>query len=448
MFKIYDGRSEFYQWDLNCKLIVEDKSMTEVHFCNRTGECSLVRDVYEVNGMYLADVPNILLQDNWDIKVYGFTANHTKHSTVYNVVPRTKPDTYVYTETEMLKWEQLEERIDQIEENGVSDEVVANAVEGYMTQNNVLAGYATETYVQEQIDKIPEPDFTGYATEKYVDEAVAAIDIPEVDFTGYATEQYVIDAINGMDIPDNALLLESYVTDTAVGAEVQSIWANGITRPVFYEKKPVIGYKAASAGATRELILYVLTDNKTVTMHSATFSTNSKTMVFNGHVNVTMATEDFVSTKIAEAQLGGSDVDLSGYYTKTETDTAISTAIGKIEHPTVDLSEYAKKSEIPSTAGLATESYVQDEISKIEHPVTDLSDYYNKAEVDAKIEAIEIPDSPGGTGDAVEEIYVGTDIPEGNYKLWINPDESEEFATVSYVDSLFNSIVNGDEVSY
>ena len=73
MFKILDGRSEFYQWDLNRKLIVDDASMKEVHFCNRTGECSLVRDVYEVNGVYVADVPNLLLQENWDIKVMALT---------------------------------------------------------------------------------------------------------------------------------------------------------------------------------------------------------------------------------------------------------------------------------------------------------------------------------------------------------------------------------------
>ena len=32
MFKIYDGREQFYQWDLDRKLIVEDAAITEVHF--------------------------------------------------------------------------------------------------------------------------------------------------------------------------------------------------------------------------------------------------------------------------------------------------------------------------------------------------------------------------------------------------------------------------------
>lgn len=157
MFKILDGRSEFYQWDLNRKIVVDDASMKEVHFCNRTGSCSLVRDVYEVNGLYVADVPNILLQDNWDIKVYGFDTSYTKHAITFNVVARTKPESYIYTETEQLKWEQIEERIDQIEENGVSQNVIKETVEKYLEENDInvdLTGYATESYVDEQISKV------------------------------------------------------------------------------------------------------------------------------------------------------------------------------------------------------------------------------------------------------------------------------------------------------
>ena len=49
MFKILDGREYFYQWDLNQKLIVEDDSINEVHFSNRTDGWSEidVPDEYE-----------------------------------------------------------------------------------------------------------------------------------------------------------------------------------------------------------------------------------------------------------------------------------------------------------------------------------------------------------------------------------------------------------------
>lgn len=107
MFKILDGREQFYQWDLNRKLLVQDASITEVHFCNRTEECSLVVEV--VDGV--ANVPNILLQDNFRIKVYGYDGEATKHSATFGVIARSKPADYVYTETEVKRWEDLEGRV-------------------------------------------------------------------------------------------------------------------------------------------------------------------------------------------------------------------------------------------------------------------------------------------------------------------------------------------------
>lgn len=43
------------------------------------------------------------------------------------------------------------------------------------------------------------------------------------------------------------------------------------------------------------------------------------------------ATQEYVGQKIAEAQIGGSDIDLSAYYTKSQTDAAIQTAVEEIE---------------------------------------------------------------------------------------------------------------------
>ena len=100
MFSIYDGRSSFYQWDLDRKLIVNDSTIKQVHYCNKTSDCSLVCDVYEENGKLIADVPNILLQTDWKINVYGYDSNYTKYSACFDVVKRSKPADYIYTETE------------------------------------------------------------------------------------------------------------------------------------------------------------------------------------------------------------------------------------------------------------------------------------------------------------------------------------------------------------
>lgn len=157
MFRIADGREQFYQWDLDRQLIVEDKSIVEVHFCNRTDDCSIVTEV--VDG--LANVPNILLQSSFDIRVFGYDGKATLHDKKFKVNARTRPADYVYTETEVLSIQKLEEEL----------------------RNDI----------EERLDKIEEGvtvDLTGYATEEYVDEAIAAIEIPEgsdVDLTNYVT---------------------------------------------------------------------------------------------------------------------------------------------------------------------------------------------------------------------------------------------------------------------
>ena len=116
MFKIQNGRDSFYQWDLNQKLIVSDQTITEVHFCNGTDNCSLVVDVYEQDGARLADVPNILLQESLDIRAYAYCGEcYTKQSASFKVIARTKPADYVYTETEVKTLEYLTNKIDEIE---------------------------------------------------------------------------------------------------------------------------------------------------------------------------------------------------------------------------------------------------------------------------------------------------------------------------------------------
>ena len=71
------------------------------------------------------------------------------------------------------------------------------------------------------------------------------------------------------------------------------------------------------------------------------------------------------------------EVDLSSYATKQN----LVDAIKKIDFPTVDLTPYALKTEIPSLAGYATEDYVQQMIEDIEHPQQDLSDFAKKDEI-------------------------------------------------------------------
>lgn len=63
IFKIYDGRTNFWQWDTKQKLIVLDDRITEVRFSNRNMEHSKRRIVYtDKNGDRVCNVPDLLLQ--------------------------------------------------------------------------------------------------------------------------------------------------------------------------------------------------------------------------------------------------------------------------------------------------------------------------------------------------------------------------------------------------
>ena len=159
MFEILDGRKSFYQWDLNQSLIVEDGDITEVHFCNKTDDCSLVCETYTKDGVLLVDVPNILLQDNWSIKVYAWSKNHTKYDATFKVVPRSKPSDYAYTETEILTYQTMQEHL----ENMVID------VEGHIYEAEQRAMDYTEDYgMSVYNDAVMEARGMDYMQEQYL----------------------------------------------------------------------------------------------------------------------------------------------------------------------------------------------------------------------------------------------------------------------------------------
>ena len=85
----------------------------------------------DVNGVLVAEVPNILLQSEQKICVFLVDVNESYVETVTHmvlpVIPRPKPTDYVYTETEILSWQALEARViafmDEINEARVSGDL-------------------------------------------------------------------------------------------------------------------------------------------------------------------------------------------------------------------------------------------------------------------------------------------------------------------------------------
>lgn len=109
MFSIFNGRTSFYQWDVDQKLIINcDIPDYQVHFENTSDEVCYTLEPYELDGKTVVNVPNVLLQKSAPITVWCYVldknGNYTIKSKTFAVIKRQKPSDYVYTETEVLSF--------------------------------------------------------------------------------------------------------------------------------------------------------------------------------------------------------------------------------------------------------------------------------------------------------------------------------------------------------
>lgn len=113
IFKIYDGRTSFWQWDTKQKLIVLDDTITEVHFSNRDMSHSIPKQVYEKDGMRVCNVPDILLQLPRNLVAYAYADGATVKSVKFAVIKRPIPDGYVTDQTEEI--DEINQRLELLE---------------------------------------------------------------------------------------------------------------------------------------------------------------------------------------------------------------------------------------------------------------------------------------------------------------------------------------------
>lgn len=114
----------YYQWDSEQCVVFNGKNMTnttDVHFCNIDSDKALVVKPDIDGDRIIAKVPNKLLQVAKPIVVYLYRSdeangNNTMWSARITVVPRPKPADYVYTETEILSYTHLDNRIKALED--------------------------------------------------------------------------------------------------------------------------------------------------------------------------------------------------------------------------------------------------------------------------------------------------------------------------------------------
>ena len=110
MIKIIpDHEGKLVQWDKDRKVIVTGfEGGAEVHFAS-PGDDHGAYVVELTDGE--AAVPNILLTIAGVINVYVYPADRTVFAAALPVMAREKPDDYIYTETEVLSYKTLDEKI-------------------------------------------------------------------------------------------------------------------------------------------------------------------------------------------------------------------------------------------------------------------------------------------------------------------------------------------------
>lgn len=125
--KILDERNAplwgVFQWDIGRRITFSgaDTSLeTEVHFANDRIENAIVVETTTSGNVITAPIPNELTQHDLPIYVYLYQEDENFGKTMYQfnlqVIGRKKPDDYVYTETEIRQYEELSNRIDEIDD--------------------------------------------------------------------------------------------------------------------------------------------------------------------------------------------------------------------------------------------------------------------------------------------------------------------------------------------
>lgn len=145
-----DGPDQIlYQWDRGQRVILRgtpDGARVDFALCG--SDKAVTKDIYEDSGVLFCDIPDTLLMESGQLHGYIYKEDdergETVFSFVYQIIPHPKPDDYVEPE-EVLLWHELDARIKELEQNGVSEEQIGAAVEKYLEDHPIEGGIIFET---------------------------------------------------------------------------------------------------------------------------------------------------------------------------------------------------------------------------------------------------------------------------------------------------------------
>lgn len=118
-----EAKKSLYQWDLNQRFIVNDPLIIQAHYYVSAKEAPLSCEVFEENGLFLVNIPNILLQKPGKHRVYAYHQDSTIDAMQFEVLPRPKPADYIYEETELVAIEELVEELIQKNQKSFEQEL-------------------------------------------------------------------------------------------------------------------------------------------------------------------------------------------------------------------------------------------------------------------------------------------------------------------------------------
>ena len=251
-------------------------------------------------------------------------------------------------------------------------------------------------------------DLSNYVTKEELQAKLDALDI-NIDLSSYATKEELTDAINSIvssyalktEIPNKVSELENdsgYLTehqdlsDYARTADLHSHTNKNVLDDIsatdvsnWNDAKVHSQTPHAPSTAQPNFIEDIKVNGASLMISDKTVNIDLSKYAKKTEIPSTdgLATTKYVDNAIANIPTGG-DVDLSNYYTKAETNALIPSTEGFATETYVNNAI----SNIPTTdlTGYATEEYVNNAISNISD--IDLSNYYTKEETDALIPSL------------------------------------------------------------
>lgn len=326
------------------------------------------------------------------------------------------------------------------------------------------ANLASEEYVDEAIAAIPKPDYTGLATEAYVDNAID--NIPEVDLSKHALKSELPTKVSQLQ-NDSKFITREEVPETDLSAYakkseipdvsdfITSIPSEYITESELNAKGYLTQHQDISGKADKNHThTEYLTEHQDISHLAPKTSIPTKVSQLANDSNYLTS---IPSTYITEAELEAKNYltehqSLAAYATKTYVDNTVAE-----NQP--NLSGYAKKTDIPDVSDFISEipsEYVTDsELAAKGYLVeADLSEYAKKSELPEGVDLSEyakkseIPTVPTKTSQLTNDSNFLTSIPaeyvtdtELNAKGYLTQHQSlAGYATETYVDDAIAGI--------